>query len=153
MDKVHLTRGEPGDLDALQPGHVYLLPQSRADTLERLRFDLALNQQSMQEMNAPQVARYCEILEKCAARFYSCNRRSHGAGVVASKGLIPDLHAYLAGRFTIVWDSTDHVSPLARVCLRHKPVRKLVCTFIGKGFLPRGEALLRRFVYDCRAGS
>lgn len=149
-DRVHPVRGEAGDWDALQPGHVYLLPQSRAGTLERLRFDLAINQQSMQEMNQPQVARYCDILEKCADKFYSCNRRSHGAGVVESKGLIANLHDFLAGRFEILWDSTDHVPPLARVCLRHKPVRKIVCAFLGKGFLPKGEALLRRFVYRCR---
>lgn len=149
-DRVHLVRGENGDLDNLQPGHVYLLPQTRAAALERLRFDIALNQQSMQEMTRPQVGRYCDLFEKCADRFYSCNRKSHGAGIVESKGLVADLHDYLAGRFRVVWDSTEHISPLARVCLRHKPVRKVVYALIGKSFLPKGEASLLRFVYDCR---
>ncbi len=149
-DRVKMVRGEGGDLDDLRPGTVYLLPQSRAEALERLSFDLAINQQSMQEMTVPQVSRYCEILEKCAGRFYSCNKRSHGRGIVQGKGLIADLHACLADRFPILWDSTDHVPFLARVCLRNKPVRKLVTAFIGKGFLPEGEALLTRFVYRCR---
>ena len=145
-DKVKL--GEPAEF---LPGHVHLVPQTRADALEKLRFDLAINQQSMQEMTTAQVERYCQILEKCAARFYSCNRRSHGAGIVETKGLIPDVHAYLAGRFPVLWDSTDHVSPLARLCLRHKLARKLVTAFIGKSFLPKGEAAFRRFVYRCGA--
>lgn len=147
IDKVHPVHGEPGELDDLLPGHVYLLPQSRADKLEQFRFDLAINQQSMQEMTPAQVERYSDILAKCAARFYSCNRRSHGAGVVASKGLIPNLHDYLGSRFEILWDSTDHDPFLTRICLRNKPVRKVVCTFIGKSFLPKGEALLSRFIY------
>lgn len=149
-DRVHLVRGENGDLDNLQPGHVYLLPQTRVAALEKLRFDLALNQQSMQEMTRPQVERYCDVLEKCAAQFYSCNRKSHGAGVVESKGLVADLHDFLAGRFRIAWDSTEHISPLARACLRHKLLRKVITALIGKSFLPKGEALLLRFVYDCR---
>jgi putative sugar O-methyltransferase len=145
-ERVHPVRTAE-ELRDLRPGHVYLLPQNRADELAKVRFDLAINQQSMQEMTSAQVERYCDILAKCAERFYSCNRRSHGAGVVQQKGLIPDLHDFLAKRFEVIWDSTDHVSPLARVCLRRKLVRKLVTPFIGKGFLPKGEALLRRFVY------
>jgi putative sugar O-methyltransferase len=145
-DRVHPVR-TAAELADPRPGHVYLLPQNRADELTRLRFDLAINQQSMQEMTTAQVERYCEILAKCADRFYSCNRKSHGAGVVEQKGLIPDLHDYLAKRFQVVWDSTDHVPALARICLRRKLVRKLVTPIIGKSFLPKGEALLRRFVY------
>ena len=135
---------------ALEPGCVYLAPQTRAEGLQDLRFDFALNQQSMQEMTLPQVEHYCSILEHCAGRFYSCNRRSHGASIVRGKGLVADLHQALARRFPVVWDSTDHVSALARQCLRHKLVRKLVTAFIGKSFLPIGEAGLRRFVYRCR---
>ena len=146
--RVHLAR-QAADLQALEPGHVYLLPQSRAAALEGPRFDVAINQQSMQEMTEAQVERYCQVLAKSAARFYSCNRRSHGAGVVQDKGLIADLHATLARRFPVEWDSTEHVSPLARLCLRNKMARKLITAFIGKSFLPRGEALLSRFVYRC----
>ncbi|MGQ0654638.1 MAG: putative sugar O-methyltransferase [Betaproteobacteria bacterium] len=145
-ERVHLVRDATALADP-RPGHVYLLPQNRADELTKVRFDLAINQQSMQEMTTEQVGRYCDILGKCAEHFYSCNRRSHGAGVVRQKGLVPDLHDYLAKRFKVVWDSTDHVAALARVCLRRKLVRKLVTPFIGKGFLPKGEALLRRFIY------
>ncbi len=149
-ERVNLVR-QAADLAALEPGHVYLLPQARAAALEGLGFDLALNQQSMQEMTAAQVDRYCNILEKSSLRFYSCNRRSHGTGIVEEKGLVPDLHRFLAERFLVEWDSTEHVSVLARLCLRHKLVRKLVTGLIGTGFLPRGEALLSRFVYRCEA--
>lgn len=150
-DRVRLVRGEDGDLAALQPGHVYLLPQRRAAVLEDLRFDLAVNQQSMQEMTLAQVERYCGILEKCASRFYSCNRTRHGRDIVRDKGLVANLYETLAARFPIVWDSTDHVAPLARLCQRHRILRKLVTTVIGDGFMPKGEAVLRRFVYQCRA--
>lgn len=143
--------GDAAALEAPRAGEVVLLPQSRADLLERLRFDFALNQQSMQEMTPAQVERYCEILSACTARYYSCNRRSHGAGVVREKGLIANLHEYLAGRFPVLWDSTTEASPLLRASLRHKAVRKLTSAFGGKSFLPQGEAALRRFVYRCGA--
>jgi putative sugar O-methyltransferase len=134
-----------------EPGTVHLVPQTRAGELAGLRFDFAVNQQSMQEMTLAQVEHYCDLLSKCAAKFYSCNRSSHGAGVVRDKGIVADLHGALARRFEILWDSTDHVPALARACLRHKALRKLVTAFIGKSFLPAGEAALRRFVYRCQA--
>lgn len=143
-------RVKTGRPAALEPGTVYLVPQGRAGELAGLDFDFTINQQSMQEMTLAQVEHYCELLAGCSDRFYSCNRRSHGAGIVRDKGLVPDLHQALAARFPVEWDSTDHVAPLARVCLRHKLVRKLVTAFIGSSFLPAGEAGLRRFVYRCR---
>jgi len=133
----------------LEPGCVYLVPQTRAKELASLRFDFAANQQSMQEMTPAQVERYCEILERCAARFYSCNRRRHGKGVVESKGLVADLHERLARRFPVLWDSTDALSPLARLHERHRIAGKLITAVIGRSFLPTGEAALRRFVYRC----
>jgi hypothetical protein len=138
---------------AVEPGTVYLVPQSRAEELASLRFDFAVNQQSMQEMTLAQVGHYAGLLEKCAGRFYSCNRRSHGAGIVRDKGLVADLHEALAGRFEVLWDSTDSLPPLARLCMRHKLARKLITAFIGKSFMPVGEASLRRFVYRCRKGA
>ena len=150
-DRVKLVRGENGDVAALQPGHVYLLPQWRAKVLEGMRFDIAINQQSMQEMTLAQVERYCEILAQCADRFYSSNRRSHGSHIVRDKGLIATLHQTLAGRFSVVWDSTDHEPLLARLGLRYKVVRKLLTAFGGERFVPTGEAGLRRFIYQCRA--
>ena len=147
-DKVKL--GLPA---ALEPGLVYLVPQTRADGLQGLRFDFAVNQQSMQEMTLQQVEHYCGILEKCADRFYSCNRKRHGAGVVRDKGIVADLHGALGRRFPVVWDSTDQLATLARFCMRHKVARKLITAVIGKSFLPVGEAGLRRFVYRCRQGS
>ena len=146
-DRVRL--GLPDELADLRPGHVYLVPQSRAQLLETMRFDLAINQQSMQEMTEAQVARYCEILLNCAARFYSCNRNRHGMSIVKDKGLIENLHAYLGARFAAQWDSTDHTTTLVRVSQRHKLVRKLISAVIGKSYLPQGERALRRFVYRC----
>lgn len=134
---------------SLEPGCVYLVPQTRAEELGSLRFDFAVNQQSMQEMTPAQVERYCRILERCAARFYSCNRRRHGRGVVESKGLVADLHERLARRFPVVWDSTDALPPLARLHERHRIAGKLITAVIGRSFLPTGEAALRRFVYRC----
>jgi putative sugar O-methyltransferase len=139
-----------GLAQGLEPGQVALVPQSRAEMLAGERFDFAVNQQSMQEMTLAQVEHYADLLGKCAERFYSCNRRSHGAGIVRDKGLVADLHQALARRFDLLWDSTESLPPLARLCMRHKLARKLVTAFIGKSFLPVGEASLRRFVYRCR---
>ena len=36
-----------------------------------------------------------------------------------------------AARFRIAWDSTEHIAPLARACLRNKPLRKVVTAIIG----------------------
>ena len=145
-DKVRL--GLPA---APEPGLVHLVPQSRAEGLQALRFDFAVNQQSMQEMTLQQVEHYCEILAKCAGRFYSCNRNSHGASIVRERGIVANLHQALAERFPVAWDSTDQLAPLARFCMRHKLARKLMTPVIGTSFLPKGEALLRRFVYRCQA--
>lgn len=145
-DKVRL--GLPA---APEPGVVCLVPQTRAEGLAGLRFDFAVNQQSMQEMTQLQVEHYAELLAKCAAKFYSCNRSSHGAGVVRDKGLVANLHETLGKRFAVLWDSTDQLSALARACVRNKVLRKLVTAFIGKSFLPVGEAALRRFVYRGQA--
>jgi hypothetical protein len=149
-DKVKLIRGEGGELDNLQPGCVYLLPQSRAAALQSANFDLAINQQSMQEMTEDQVERYCELIAKCADKLYSCNKRQHGSTIVREKGLIKDLHGFLGRRFPILWDSTDDLGVLARLCIRHKWLRKAVTFVIGSSFLPAGEAALRRFIYRTR---
>ena len=149
LGEGRLRLADGGALAELRPGHVYLLPQSRAHVLETIHFDLAINQQSMQEMTEAQVGRYCEILQKSAARFYSCNRRSHGRGIVEEKGLVADLHTYLGARLPVLWDSTDHATPLVRASQRHKLVRKLLSAVIGKSYLPQGERALRRFVYRC----
>ena len=55
------TEGSP---DKLSEGVVYLVPQSQAAVLEQYTFDLAINQQSMQEMNQEQVDRYCNLIKK-----------------------------------------------------------------------------------------
>jgi SAM-dependent methyltransferase len=88
----------------LQPGLFYLVPQQVAESVVETQFDIAINQQSMQEMTPDQVARYCGIIKQCAARFYSCNLQHHSQRFSASMGLVQNLGDYLRSMLgTPVW--------------------------------------------------
>ena len=104
-DRVVLC--DPGTVPAsLDKGKFYLMAQARPEAVKSLRFDLAINQQSMQEMSTPQVEHYCDILAATAERFYSINLPQHGQGVQEDKQIVKDLDGLLIKRFGgAVWDS------------------------------------------------
>jgi len=106
-ERVHLVEGTLKTKD-LQEGHVFLIPQSRLDRIEA-EFDLALNQQSMQEMNTGQIDRYCDFMRWHVLRFYSRNLPNLAAVTVTSDflsqfKLVKDLNAYLREKFPrVLW--------------------------------------------------
>jgi hypothetical protein len=83
--------------DSLQPGNVYLVPQSQINLLENLYFDYVISQQSLQEMTRDQVNFYLEWISKRAGYLYSCNINSHGR-LAAEKSIVTNLHVALIDR-------------------------------------------------------
>jgi hypothetical protein len=73
-DAIHRLANEVTDLNGVD--FVYC-PAEDLDVLERFKFDLAVNSNSMQEMNSITIARYFTFLRKHLQpnnRFYCCNR-------------------------------------------------------------------------------
>lgn len=104
-DKVRfLTGEEPFDFK-FAPGTVYLLPQHRTDALRQYRFDLAVNQQSMQEMTQEQVDHYLDLIKQSCRYFYSCNLDQHISFIVSRTGIVTALNDYLASQFAVEWSS------------------------------------------------
>jgi len=68
------------DLDPLriEPNSIYFVPQHRFEVLDNLNFDLAISQQSLQEMTSNQVQRYLNLVKNNAIHLYSCNLVDHG---------------------------------------------------------------------------
>lgn len=126
-----LLRDQP-----LQSGRFYLLPQTRADTLGEGRFDLAINQQSLQEMTQAQVLAYCQRIRSCARYFYSCNLDAHRESVVRRTGIVTSLQQLLDREFPQVHWETSPPRGIARLLGRLRGRRRRT-----------GDRKLRRVVY------
>lgn len=75
-DKVHLV--EKGADVTFEPGHFYIVAQSVLETVAFAdKFDLVINQESMQEMTPATVSRYLDFIKVKARRFYTCNIDQH----------------------------------------------------------------------------
>lgn len=104
-ERVHLVDGGI-DTATMQPGHFYVLPQI---DLERIsgRIDIAMNQQSMQEMERRQVDRYCDFFGRQVGQFYSRNYPSldsiENVSFLSDFNLVKDLNELLKSRFPVVW--------------------------------------------------
>lgn len=96
-DKVHLIENKL-DNAKIELGHVYIVPQHRIDYIEDLNFDLAISQQSFQEMTLEQVNFYMEWIERHASYFYSCNINDHGK-IAKEKKLVTNLDNILQSYF------------------------------------------------------
>jgi hypothetical protein len=93
-------------VSALEPGKFYMVPQSQYAQVQGWKFDLAINQQSMQEMNQQQVDHYCDLLENVAQLFYSCNLSQHTQILCREKKVVTGLNNFLLYRFpNVLWDS------------------------------------------------
>jgi hypothetical protein len=148
-ERIHPVRTAE-DIRGLQAGHVYLVPQVRSELLRSAACHLVLNQQSMQEMTAAQVDHYVGIIRHLDCPFYSCNKNQHSRHIAGPKGLVTDLHALLAAQFRILWDSHQDLSPLLRIYLRNRILRRLLSKLTRKAFEPVGEESFRRFLYGTK---
>jgi putative sugar O-methyltransferase len=114
-DRVVLCSLDDSPFPTPKPGHIYLVPQSEYSRLLHTNFDLAINQQSMQEMNREQIDHYCAMLLKQARRFYSCNLSQHNPTVLERTGVVNGLNAYLLQKFPAVdWDSDKETAWITR---------------------------------------
>jgi len=89
LERVHLIDA-PLSPTEVKGGHIYIVPQSRLEYFDDLHFDLAISQQSLQEMTADQVHRYCSWILDRADQFYSCNLPDH-AQIAIDKELVQNL--------------------------------------------------------------
>lgn len=123
---------------ATSPGRFYLLPQHRSHTLVSQRADLAINQQSLQEMTAEQVRAYCELLRHATRYFYSCNLDQQRPHVVEETGLVQNLQGLLDVTFPrIRWQTAPP-----------QGIPKLLSKLSRHGRRRSGDRKLRRVVYE-----
>jgi hypothetical protein len=101
---VLLTGNEPEDFK-LNEGTVYLLPQSHSAFLNRYRFNIAINQQSMQEMTQVQVDNYCNLIRNTCSYFYSSNIDQHIDYIVNRTEILKGVNSYLKSKFLVEWAS------------------------------------------------
>jgi len=103
-DRVVLCSAESPYPSQPIPGRAYLVPQSQRQLLEDRRFDLVINQQSMQEMREDQVRKYCEMIKRIGRLFYSCNINQHGEAVVERTKVVTNVNSLIASYYPrIVW--------------------------------------------------
>jgi hypothetical protein len=125
-DRIHLVEDTLVD-SQLTPGHFFLVPQARLDRI-RARFDLTLNQQSMQEMTEAQVARYFEFMSGHSTLFYSRNYPSHdsiaNADFVGGHNLVRGLNDFIRNSFpTVVWSGPKETGTVGDAWLERIIVR------------------------------
>lgn len=97
VERVHLVN-EPLIQADLQPGHVYIVAQSRIELLADIELDYVINQQSLQEMTRDQVIRYLQWIQHHSKGFYSCNLNDHGC-IANEKSIVTDLIVELQHEF------------------------------------------------------
>jgi putative sugar O-methyltransferase len=82
---------------------IHLIPQHLADELEA-EFDLAVNHQSIQEMQVAQIERYLDFISRHCRRFYSRNLRRQDLHIALCKGLSLDVQSQVLARFPeLLW--------------------------------------------------
>jgi SAM-dependent methyltransferase len=131
------------------PGVVYLVPQSQRELLTDRRFDLAINQQSMQEMRESHVREYCELIKANCRLFYSCNIDQHNNVVVERTGLVTDVNALLASYFPrIVWERRGNHPFVARVARKSRRFAQIYRAALREPALRSSDAYLQRTLYE-----
>jgi hypothetical protein len=92
-NQVHLVES---DLDNTQikHGHIYIVPQHQIRFIDKLHFDLAISQQSLQEMTFKQVDNYLLWVKNHVNFLYSCNISDH-AFIAKEKDLVLNLYEVL----------------------------------------------------------
>lgn len=104
--RVHLVERRLKSSEVEQ-GNVYIVPQSKIEYLDELRFDYAISQQSLQEMTQKQVERYLAFFANHAAHLYSCNIFDHAA-IANSKNLVLNLPSLLNRYFSNpIWQGVE----------------------------------------------
>jgi hypothetical protein len=122
------------------PGRFYLVPQFRSPAAAHVKVDIAVNQQSMQEMNESQVSYYCNLIDRAADYFYSCNLEQHAQTVVDRMGTVCSLTELFNRTFPgVIWRSRPDLG-------RVKLLKKL---FKRRRHLT--DQALPRAIYACSA--
>jgi len=137
--------------DRLKDFDFVILPNYILDSLSELRFDLAINQSSFQEMTTKQVVKYLDFIQKTlTGSLYSLNRDHQPRNKE-----LPNLTDLLKERFDMVevmdWKWNRDVDKKERrksIKLWFKYILRIAATFLG--FLPKpGKAQLPYHEYLC----
>lgn len=82
---------------------INLIPQHILENIED-KFDLAINHQSMQEMEVSQINRYLKFIACSCTKFYSRNMKRHDVRIALKKSLSVDIHSQILEWFPeILW--------------------------------------------------
>ncbi len=137
FESLELCDGDVLSEETLSAGRFHLLPQSRSSALTSVPIDLAINQQSLQEMTAEQVHLYCDLLKKAARFFYSCNLDAHKKSVASRMGIVRSVQKITDEAFPKIRWRTEPPKGLTRLDPRLLSHRRR-----------RGDRNLRRVVYE-----
>ena len=118
-------------------GRFHLLPQSRSSALTSVPIDLAINQQSLQEMTEEQVCLYFDLIKKMARFFYSCNLDAHKRSVSGSTGIVRNLQKLTDNAFPKIRWRTERPRGLAKLA-----------PWLLRRWRRTGDRNLRRVVYE-----
>jgi len=144
-ERVALYDFEQDRCPEIRSGRFHLIPQSKADALLTTRFDLAINQQSMQEMTAPQVERYCSLLSRTTKLFYSSNLPHHAQQIRDEKGTVENLNALLMRKFPVLWDSYADRPMMSRLASQWLPSAVVTMGQVARSYLGRSPAIAKRY--------
>jgi len=99
-------------------GCINLIPQCLLEDIDA-KFDLAINHQSMQEMQAAQVQRYLRFIASRCAKFYCRNLKRHDVRLALEKGLSIDVHSQVLEHLPSIRWKGDAVNPEADLLDEH----------------------------------
>lgn len=137
FDSLELCEGDALSGETLAPGRFYFLPQSQSNALTSVSVDLAVNQQSLQEMTEEQVHLYFDLIKDAARFFYSCNLDAHKKSLVSRTELVRNLQKFTDEAFPKIRWRTEPPRGLRRLDPRILSHRRRT-----------GDRNLRRVVYE-----
>ena len=126
---------------------IHLIPQHLADELES-EFDLAVNHQSIQEMQVAQIERYLDFISRHCRRFYSRNLMRQDLHIALRKGLSLDGQSQVLARFPeLLWvQDPAHEDSL----IDENLPRFVVSCIERKRSTPMGQVATRLIAADSR---
>ena len=137
FEAIELCESELPSDGGLASQRFYLLPQACSAALRGEKFELAINQQSFQEMTAEQVRAYCDLIRQTSRFFYSCNLDEHGEGVVRRMAIVRNLQKLLDEELPRIRWETEPSRGLKKLVSRLRGARRRT-----------GDRKLRRAVYE-----
>lgn len=130
MDAIRLVEAEDNVGALMAPGRFVLVPQQRSDMLDGLRFDVAINQESLQEMTLEQVRHYLDLVSRTSTHFYSYNLDQHREYIIDETRIVTGLYTELNRFFPRkIWEATYRKRRGDSI---RSPLRRLAHLLLGR---------------------